>query len=492
VPAIAQSQLSFAIDEISQPFAVPALTPLPPVPTPASNPLPAILFGIWLCGVTIGIGFWVRWWRQMRAVQRAAAPLDLNLPIQVMSSPARMEPGVVGIFKPVLLLPEAITEHLTPPQVEAILAHELRHVHRRDNLTAGIHMLVETIFWFHPLVWWIRARLMEERERACDEDLMRMGLEPQVYAESILRVCEFYLASPLACASGVTGGELKRRIERIMANQFARNLSYGKKILLASAAMLAVAGPAVIGLTNPTRGRAQSVPAFEVASVKLTPLPEDGHYAIGYRFTANEFQATYVTMRQCIAAAYDVTSNDLITGPAWITSDSARYSITAKAAAASPESALRLMLQGLLAERFQLKIHKETQERPVYALVVAKNGLKLKAVPYEGADRDYGFRPRTTGLEVKHTSMAILAKALSTGPIGFDRPVVDKTGVDGLFDFNLRYATRGFQPVLDPPEDATEPTIFAAFEDIGLRLEPRKGPVECIVIDSVMRVPTEN
>ena len=101
---------------------------------------------------------------------------------------------MVGIFKPVLLLPEGIAERLTPAQLEAILAHELRHVQRRDNLTAAIHMLVETIFWFHPLVWWIRARLMEERERACDEGVLRLGSEPQVYAESILKVCEFYLA----------------------------------------------------------------------------------------------------------------------------------------------------------------------------------------------------------------------------------------------------------------------------------------------------------
>src|ERR1019366_5322292 len=121
--------------------------------------------------------------------QRAATPLPLRLPIRVMSSTARLEPGVVGIFKPVLLLPEGIAEHLTPPQLEGILAHELRHVQRRDNLTGAIHMLVETIFWFHPLVWWIRTRLMEEREGACDEEVMRMGREPQVYAESILKVC---------------------------------------------------------------------------------------------------------------------------------------------------------------------------------------------------------------------------------------------------------------------------------------------------------------
>ena len=102
-----------------------------------------------------------------------------------------------------------IIERLTPTQLEAVLAHELTHVWRRDNLTAAMHMIVEAVFWFHPLVWWIGARLVEERERACDEEVLRLGNEAQVYAESILKVCQFYIESPLACVSGVTGSDLR-------------------------------------------------------------------------------------------------------------------------------------------------------------------------------------------------------------------------------------------------------------------------------------------
>src|SRR5881409_3678285 len=105
-----------------------------------------------------------------------------------------MEPGVVGLWRPIVLVPAGIDAQLTRAQLEAILAHELCHVRRRDNLTAAIHMVVETIFWFHPPVWWIRARLVEERERACDEAVLRMASDPQVYAEGILNVCRFYLA----------------------------------------------------------------------------------------------------------------------------------------------------------------------------------------------------------------------------------------------------------------------------------------------------------
>ena len=118
--------------------------------------------------------------------------------------------GVFGILSPVLLWPRRIAERLGDEQVEAILAHELSHVRRRDNLAAALHMIVQALFWFHPLVWWLGARLVDERERACDEEVIRLGSEPQVYAESILKTCEFYVESRLACVAGVTGSDLKQ------------------------------------------------------------------------------------------------------------------------------------------------------------------------------------------------------------------------------------------------------------------------------------------
>ena len=115
-----------------------------------------------------------------------------------------------------------------------MLAHELCHVRRRDNLTAAIHMIVEAIFWFHPLVWWIGARLVEERERACDEEVLSLGNEPQVYAEGILNVCKLYLESPLRCVSGVTGSDLKKRIQAILTGRVAGELNFAKRVALAA------------------------------------------------------------------------------------------------------------------------------------------------------------------------------------------------------------------------------------------------------------------
>jgi len=80
-----------------------------------------------------------------------------------------------------LLIPAGIVDRLAPNQLQAVLAHELCHLRRRDNLTAAIHMVVEAVFWFHPLIWWISPRLMAERERACDEAIPESGAEPQAY-----------------------------------------------------------------------------------------------------------------------------------------------------------------------------------------------------------------------------------------------------------------------------------------------------------------------
>jgi beta-lactamase regulating signal transducer with metallopeptidase domain len=129
-----------------------------------------------------------------------------------------LEPGLFGILRPVLLWPREIDVRLDDAQVRAVLAHELTHARRRDNLTAAMHMFVEAVFWFHPLVWWIGARLVDERERACDEEVVRLGTAPDVYAESILKTCQYFVESPLTCVPGVTGSNLKKRIERIMSD----------------------------------------------------------------------------------------------------------------------------------------------------------------------------------------------------------------------------------------------------------------------------------
>jgi TonB family protein len=121
-----------------------------------------------------------------------------------------------------------------------------------------MHMVVEAIFWFHPVVWWLGARLVEERERACDEEVLRLGNEPEIYAESILKTCEFCVASPVACVSGVTGADLKQRIVRIMTRRSVDKLGFLKKLLLVAIGTGAVAVPIITGLIQVPVATAQA------------------------------------------------------------------------------------------------------------------------------------------------------------------------------------------------------------------------------------------
>jgi uncharacterized protein (TIGR03435 family) len=234
------------------------------------SPLPEILVVLWLCGLLFLLLRWSRDWWAIRAMLRSASRMSLPMDVPVFSTSNMIEPGIVGIIRPVLLLQEKIVDRLTPPQLRSVLAHESCHVRRRDNLTAAMHMAVEAIFWFHPGVWWIEQRLIEERERACDESVLQLGNEAEVYAESILNVCKFYTESPLAFMSGVTGSDLKQRIVRIMAKQVALKLNFWRKLLLSAVGIAAISAPMVFGLLHITEVRAQSAPASAVKNIAAT------------------------------------------------------------------------------------------------------------------------------------------------------------------------------------------------------------------------------
>jgi uncharacterized protein (TIGR03435 family) len=257
--------LAAVMEQITQPFtqttsaaAVAYVRAAPVIAAHHSDLLPLFLAAAWLCG-SFAIAFsWARRWWQIRAAIRASSQMTLLAEVPVLSSPGLLEPGVFGIIRPVLLLPDNISDRLSAAQLSTIIAHEMCHVQRRDNLTAAIHMVVEAAFWFHPAVWWIKGRLLEERERACDEAVLQSGNEAQLYAESILNVCKFYVESPLACMSGVTGSDLKRRIVRIMTEQVARKLDFSRKLLLCVAGIAAVTLPVLAGLVHITQVRAQS------------------------------------------------------------------------------------------------------------------------------------------------------------------------------------------------------------------------------------------
>ena len=480
--------LYVAMEQVSQPFTpstMPVISPLAPstVSQSATHLLPALFIAAWLCGFVMVLYVWcVRWSRISRAI-REAVPLregrevealrrigcitGIRQRIELLSSRASLEPGIFGIAHPVLVWPEGISERLDDAHLEAILAHELWHVRRRDNLVATIHMVVEAIFWFHPLVWWLGARLVEERERACDEEVLESGSDRQVYAESILKVCEFCVESPLDCVSGVTGADVKNRIVRIMTESVARRLDFRRKLLVGAFALVAVAAPVVFGLVSGTASRAGSQPqtkganatVYEVASIKPNKS-DNGLFKM--MFEQNGFSATSVTMMMLIRTAYGVNDNQIFGAPNWLNSE--RYDIEARMDSAVADGLRKLsedqrnverrrMLQALLADRFKLTLHRETKQLGGYVLVIARNGPKLKeAKPgdtypngFQGADggsgagmfklgRFHGGRGELIG---QGLPMAKLVRLLSENIL--NRGVLDNTGLTGSYDFTLQW-----------------------------------------------------
>jgi beta-lactamase regulating signal transducer with metallopeptidase domain len=415
--------LYLAMEEVSQPFTTQGLSMISQAtPSTVSQSLmqllPALLAAVWLAGFLVVVLVWYVRWRRISAAVRVAAPMregreletlhrlertaGRRKQIELLLSQTSLEPGIFGIARPVLVWPKGISERLEDAHLEAILAHEIWHVRRRDNLAAALHMFVEAIFWFHPLVWWLGARLVEERERACDEAVLESGSDRQVYAESILKICEFCVGSPLACVSGVTGADLKRRIARIMTEGTMRKLDLSKKLLLGAAGLLAVAAPIVFGLLHATQTRAASqarnaatsASGFETSSITPNKNGEPmagfkiiGRPAVAIMWRPGQFMATNFSLRMLLMRAYDVQNDQISGGPSWL--DSEKYDVLAKLDKSKADELPKLsqdqetlerqsLLQVLLSDRFKLTLHRETKELPVYSLVIANNGPKIQ------------------------------------------------------------------------------------------------------------------
>ncbi len=232
-----------------------------------------------------------------------------------------------------------------------------------------------------------------------------------------------------------------------------------------------------------------SAQSFEAASVKPNPSPSLRHVILPP--TGNRLSTRNASLRLLIQTAYGFNSSLVFGGPDWI--NTAGYDVEAEAAGNPTRAQIWLMLRSLLAERLNLKVHRETRQLPVYRLTISKRGLKLpkaseedcSAVPAPCGNLTVMFEP-ATGLAIagRQVTMSDLANQL-TGALG--RPVIDETGLSGKFDITLKFAydqdiTAG---VPKPPSDpGTNPPLTSAItEQLGLSIESSKGPVEVLVID---------
>jgi TonB family protein len=259
---------------------------------------------IWMAGA-LAVAVWrVRQWREIASQVHRSVPLRSGREadalaralrqsrstrsIQLRLGDSALEPGVIGVLAPVIVWPAGLSDRLTDEEMEAVLAHEIAHVTRHDNLLARVQMAVETLFWFYPLTWWLGARIVNERERACDEEVVQMGTNTQSYATGILKVCGFCLRAPAAFAAGVGGSNLAARVERIVTGSAPAGRARTAKLLGLGFGLAMTVTPLTLGaLGAATYEQEPEVYASKQAGVTNPKLVKE----VKPRYTADAMRA---------------------------------------------------------------------------------------------------------------------------------------------------------------------------------------------------------
>jgi uncharacterized protein (TIGR03435 family) len=224
-------------------------------------------------------------------------------------------------------------------------------------------------------------------------------------------------------------------------------------------------------------------PKFEVASIN--PSSPDSRLILGPALRNGTLKASNVSLKQILAAAYGLAGSRVI-GPDWLDKD--RFDLLGKSPEGVPDSEIKPMLQALLEERFQLAAHREKSDMPVYDLVVAKGGIKMSVYPASElpsvAAKAPGF-PMMRGT----ATMSQLADMLAATS---GRPVLDRTGLSGRYNFLLIYTPVSLQVAGGVPEFAPPDLFTAVQEQLGLKLQPNKETIDVVVIDHIERRPSAN
>jgi uncharacterized protein (TIGR03435 family) len=304
------------------------------------------------------------------------------------------------------------------------------------------------------------------------------------------------LESPLECVAGVTGANLKERIRRIMTSHMGQRLTLSRKVVLTVIAFGSIAVPIIFGqVTNSHPGQASEetlLPkqGFEVATIKPVENGPKTPRFIKFEGT-NRFVVRDYNLKLLIAAAYNMNPKTISGGPAWIESDYYDILALTPGQTAPSRDEQMSMLRKLLSDRFKLTFHREQKEFSIYALEVAKDGPKLKATvlsPSDPSSVGPGMvYPQKIVMPARNASMSDFASLLQRAVL--DRPVVDMTGLTGRYDFSLEWAPDESQFGGELPAasaDAPSPPLFQAVQQqLGLKLDARRGPVAAIVIDQV-------
>ena len=210
--------------------------------------LTGVAFCLWLAGCALLALSWLRkshalaasirkgrevnTGREADALRRVKSNFGVSRDVRLVLTTAVSEPGVWGVLRPVVVLPDGVAERLDDAELETVFMHELAHVKRWDNLAGNFQRALCCLFWFHPVVWFINRQLLAEREQACDDMVVRRGGSSEVYANGIAKVCRYCLGREAVGLSKVTGSDLKRRVERIVSRTAGKRMSLPHALVL--------------------------------------------------------------------------------------------------------------------------------------------------------------------------------------------------------------------------------------------------------------------
>ncbi len=420
---------------------------------------------VWLAGFCIFAARLLAGTMQARALRRTAEGAGPFRTSRRCSAPV-----TVGWIAPVILLPRN-WRTWSAAELDCVLAHEGAHARRRDPLWRWLALLNRAVFWFHPLAWLIERWIAELAEQACDDAAVERGADRAVYCQALLRFAREMAADGARVRNwGATmaGPSLAGRVRRVLEAKPQDVPSPRARVCASLAGAVAIAT-----LVTGSIGAAEL--AFDVASIRpghLARMGGEGSRRERVSTTPKGVDMVNFSVAYCIQWAYGVKFYQL-SGPAWMFDD--RFDIAARTDQVASPDQLRLMARTLIAERFRWRFHKESRTRPVYALVTRKDGPQLQA---SEATAEFGVAVAGGAFRYRHVTMYALAEQLSD-LAALGRPVVDRTGLEGVYDISLRSAARATR---DDPE-----AVFTALEEFGLRLEPDKAPIEYLVTDHVER-----
>jgi beta-lactamase regulating signal transducer with metallopeptidase domain len=311
---------------------------------------------IWALGAALLSLRWFLQWCSIRARLAFAPEASLDLPAPVRITSSDLPTGVFGIFRPVVILPREVMHSLTPAQLRAVLAHEICHIRRHDNLTGAVHHCVQTLFWFYPPVWWIGANLLREREAACDEEVVDEGHEQEVYAESILSACRLGIMARLSTVAASTGGDLNERLSSIMSENRAKPITHRRFTLLFAAATLVGFAPLAAGIADGAFREASDTAPVTFEAITLT-RPHSGRWpSAQFDPAQRRLRLKNYSILQLVVSAYPCSIvNDQTAGL-----DRVRYDIEVQwrsEGVTSERHLYRALLQHILQNNTNLEVH---------------------------------------------------------------------------------------------------------------------------------------